>query len=145
MVCSCLIQPQPLESRGYISVTTFASLTIPPRVPGTEQAKCSPVDVGRTLRFPPGARKGIRMNEASSEGSGQGVVAGIPGRWHLRQQKPRLETRSRHRLCGATFASLRNLGFTQWKPLGIFLSRKVTFCRGKLWLRWGEQAGGAPG
>lgn len=46
---------------------------------------------------------------------------------------------------GARSASFRNLGFTQWKPLGRFLSRKMTLCRGELWLRWREQSEGGQG
>ena len=41
---------------------------------------------------------------------------------------------------GGQSASFKNLGFTQWKPLARFLSRKMTLCRGELWLRWREQS-----
>lgn len=43
---------------------------------------------------------------------------------------------------GDQSALFKNLGFTQWKPLGRFLSRKMTLCRGELWLKWREQSEG---
>lgn len=42
-----------LECWALFMLLTFASLTIPHRTPGTEQAKCLPVDMGCTLEFLP--------------------------------------------------------------------------------------------